>query len=189
MQTEVQKTKDQKEKPKKSMSAEILDWVKTLAIALAIALVLRTFVFTLIRVDGTSMLETLQDNDILFTTRFDRFFDSYERGDIVICNYPNVKGYRVKRVIGLPGDTVEVRSGVTYVNGEALDEPYVTHPARTDYGPYTVQEGEYFLMGDNRFVSKDSRSSDVGAIAKGDIAGKVRVILFPFSHAGSPYSD
>ena len=189
MQTEVLKTTDPKEKPKKNMRAEILDWVKTLAIAMAIALVLRTFVFTLIRVDGTSMLETLQNNDILFATRFDRFFDSYERGDIVICNYPNVKGYRVKRVVGLPGDTIEVRDSVTYLNGEALDEPFVTYPARSNYGPYTVQDGEYFLMGDNRAVSKDSRSADVGAIDKGEIAGKVRIILFPFSHAGSPYQE
>ncbi len=189
MQTEVQKNQEQKEKQKKSMGAEILDWVKTLAVALAIALVLRTFVFTLIRVDGTSMLETLQNNDILFATRFDRFFDSFDRGDIVICNYPNVKGYRVKRVIGLPGDTIEVRGGVTYLNGEAQEESYVVYPPRTDYGPYTVQEGEYFVMGDNRFVSKDSRSTDVGAIAKREMAGKVRLILFPFANMGSPYQD
>lgn len=165
---------------------EILEWVKSIAFALAVVLVLRTFVFQMVRVDGRSMLETLQDNDILFVTVFDRFFpENWQRGDIVICNYPNAKGYRVKRIIGLPGDTVAVKDGVTYVNGEALDEDeYIEHPAISDYEEITVPEGYYFMMGDNRAISKDSRHPSVGPIAESEIRGRVRCVVFPFSDIG-----
>lgn len=186
MQTETGKTAEGTKK--KVFVKELLDWGKSFAIALAIALLLRTFVFTMIRVDGDSMLNTLRDNDILFVTVFDRFIDDgYQRGDIVICYYPNAKGYRVKRVVGLPGETVEVKAGVTYINGEAQPELFVDNPARSDYGPYTVREGEFFLMGDNRAISKDSRNSAVGAIVADQIRGKARAIVFPFSRLGSPY--
>lgn len=163
-----------------SLGETIFDWVKSIAIAVLIAVLLRTFVFSLIRVDGQSMLETLQNNDVLFVTMFDHYIGNYERGEIVICNYPNRKGYRVKRVIGLPGETIEIRRGVTYINGEALAEDFVVYPSNDDYAARTLGEDEYFLMGDNRAVSRDSRANDVGPIARKEIQGVVRVVLFPF---------
>ena len=178
MQTE---TKAPDKKEKKTLGAEILDWVKTIAIALAVAFIIRTFVVSFVHVSGNSMLETLKDGDIMLVSMFDRYIGEYERGEVVICNYPNAKGYRVKRVVGLPGDTVEVRDKVTYVNGEAVEEPFVEHPARTNYGPITLEEGEYFLMGDNRASSKDSRHSDVGPIAEKEIVGVVRAVIYPFN--------
>ena len=178
MQTE---TKAPETKEKKTLAAEILDWVKTIALALVIALLIRTFVFSFVHVQGDSMLETLQDGDIMLVSMFDRFFGDYERGEVVICNYPGVKGYRVKRVAALPGDTIEIRDQVTYVNGEMVDEPFVEYPARADYGPVTLGEDEYFLMGDNRTYSKDSRHSDVGPIVKKEIVGVVRAVIFPFN--------
>ena len=174
-------TKAPEKKEKKTLGQEILEWGKAIVIALAIAFVVRTFLFGLVHVQGDSMLETLKDGDIMFVTMYDRFRAEYERGEVVICNYPNVKGYRVKRVVALPGDTVEIRDRVTYVNGEMADEPFVEHLARTDYGPVTLAEDEYFLMGDNRAVSKDSRHSDVGPIDKDEIVGVVRAVVFPFN--------
>ncbi|MBQ3222703.1 MAG: signal peptidase I [Clostridia bacterium] len=174
-------TKEAKQKEKNTLGREIFEWAKAIVIALVAALLIRTFVFGLVRVDGASMLETLQHGDIMFVTMYDRFFGDYERGEVVICNYPNAKGYRVKRVVGLPGDTIEIKDKQTYINGELLEEDYVEHLPRTAFGPYTVQEGEYFLLGDNRTVSKDSRSSDVGPIAEKEICGVVRAVIFPFN--------
>lgn len=178
MQTE---TKAPDKKEKKTLAAEILDWVKTIAIALAITFVIRTFVIGFVHVSGDSMLETLKNGDVMLVTMYDRFIGDYERGEVVICNYPNAKGYRVKRVVGLPGDTIEVRDKVTYVNGEPVDEPFVEHLARSNYGPVTLEEDEYFLMGDNRANSKDSRHQDVGPIAQREIVGVVRAVIFPFN--------
>lgn len=174
-------TQEARQKEKKTVGQEIMEWVRAIAVALIAALLIRTFVFSMVRVDGASMLETLQHGDIMFVTMFDRFFGDYERGEVVICNYPNAKGYRVKRVIGLPGDTVEIRGKETYINGELLQEEYVEHLPMTDYGPVTLGEEEYFLMGDNRTVSKDSRNGDVGPIVQGEIRGVVRAVVFPFS--------
>ena len=96
-------------KPKKSAKREALEWVLTIVAALAIAFVIRTFLFEPVRVDGGSMLETLQDGEIMFVTKFDYLGSNPDRFDVVICHYPN-RGTTnfVKRVVGLPGDTVEI---------------------------------------------------------------------------------
>jgi len=174
-------TKEAKAKEKKTLGQEILEWVKAIGIALIVALVVRSCVFSMVRVEGDSMLDTLKNGDIMFVTMFDRFLGDYERGEIVICNYPNAKGYRVKRVIGLPGETIEVKGQQTYINGELLEEEYIERLPRADYGPVTLGEEEYFLMGDNRTVSKDSRHSEVGPIVKKEICGVVRAVVFPIS--------
>ncbi len=167
--------------PKKSLKREILEWVVCLIVALAAFVVIRTFLFTMILVQGPSMMETLQDKDRVAATIIDLKINGPQRLDVVICNYPHVTdgSYRVKRVIGLPGETVQVKAGVTYVNGEALDEPYVRHPTSRDFGPYTVPDGHYFVMGDNRAVSKDSTYEDVGALSKDAIVAKARQIVWP----------
>ncbi len=173
----------QKARVKKSMGATIWEWVRTVALALAAALLLRTFVFSLIHVEGESMCNTLQNKDILFVTMFDHYTGGdYARGEIVICNYPNAKGYRVKRVVGLPGETFEIRGGTVYINGEELCEEYLGSEKNQDYAPITLGADEYFLLGDNRAYSRDSRSSEVGAIAEGEIRGVARAVIFPFGN-------
>lgn len=162
---------------------ELREWIVSIGGALLVAFIIRTFLFTMIRVDGGSMLETLQDGDRLFVTRIDVLISGVDRGDIIICHYPD-RGRTnfVKRVVGLEGDTVEIKDGVTYVNGEALVEDYIDHPTSVDFGPYTVPEGKIFVMGDNRANSSDSRY--VGAIDEDMIVGRARFRWWPFDSAG-----
>ena len=155
----------QKEKPKKTLKREIFEWVVTIAAAVLIAFVIRTFLFEPVRVDGGSMLETLQDGEIMFVTKYDYLTRDPERFDVVICHYPNRGSTNfVKRVVGLPGDTVEIRGGYLYVNGECYEEDYIEHRPYADFAAYTVPEGYYFVMGDNRANSHDSRADDVGPL-------------------------
>ena len=200
--------KEKKEKPPKSVAREIAEWILTIAAAVAIAMVVRTFVFEPVRVDGASMNNTLADGEIMFVSKYDysstwlvlpwqdaetkenapRFTTGGgpERFDVVICRYPGRGDTNfVKRVVGLPGDTVEIRDGYLYVNGERYDEPYVADEYRTaggsnglNYGPCTVPEGEYFVMGDHRNNSNDSRAQ--GTISRDMIIGHVRYVVFPF---------
>ena len=176
---------DKKEKPKKSMKQEIFEWIMVFVVAAAMAFVVRTFIFEPVRVDGSSMLDTLVDNEYMIATKFDYLLDNPERFDIVICDYPNTDDgmYRVKRVIGLPGEVIQLLGGELYVNGEHIAQDFDMHSITENFGPYTVPEGCYFVMGDNRNNSKDSRSAMVGPLARNQIKGHVRAVVFPFSNA------
>ena len=182
-------------KEKKSLGREILEWIVTIVAALAIALVIRTFIFEPVRVDGQSMDDTLADGEVMFVsklryTSFDFIggrisaFGDPKRFDVVICRYPN-RGYTnfVKRIIGIPGDTVRIEDGYVYVNDEKYDEPYINDDYRTGLGAnfpeFKVPEGQYFVMGDHRNNSNDSRY--VGPIDRNMIVGHVVQVLFPFS--------
>lgn len=177
---------------------EIAGWVLTLAFAALLALLINSFVFFFARVEGSSMLGTLKDGEVLFVWRAGYVFGQPQRGDIVICHYPKTKdgGYLdqkntcyVKRVIGLPGDTVSIRQGTVYINGEALKESYL-ETERTDsqsMEAVVLEEGEYFLMGDNRSDSTDSRR--MGAVERGKILGKAVGVVYPFTEFGSPYAN
>ena len=197
--------KPKAEKKRKTLAREILGWVLTFVAAVAIALPIRAFGFELVRVDGGSMDDTLASGEIMFVTKFDYatawlclpWADAASkekaprittggdprRFDVVICRYPGRGGTNfVKRVVGLPGDTVEVRGGYLYVNGEKQEEPWISDEYRggrlNTFGPCTVPEGEYFVMGDHRNDSNDSRSQ--GTLSRDRIVGHVRTVLFPF---------
>ena len=174
--------KGKKEKPKKSLQREIFEWVMVFVVAAAMAFVVRTLIFEPVRVDGRSMLNTLQDHEFMIATKFDYLLGDPERFDIVICDYPNTEDgmYRVKRVIGLPGETIELRAGELYVDGEHVEQNFDMTPNETNYGPFTVPENHYFVMGDNRNNSKDSRSPMVGPLERSMIKGHVRAVVFPF---------
>lgn len=173
-----------KEKPKKSIKQEIFEWIMVFVVAAAIAFPVRTFIFEPVRVDGSSMLNTLTDSEFMIATKFDYLFGDPERFDIVICHYPNTNDgmYRVKRVIGLPGETVELRMGKLYVNGEFMEQDFEMTPNQTNFGPITVPQDSYFVLGDNRNNSKDSRSAMVGPLERSMIKGHVRAVVFPFGN-------
>ena len=198
--------KQKEEKKKKSLTREILEWILTIVVAIAIALPIRAFGFELVRVDGESMDDTLANGEIMFVTKYDyastwlsfpwQDDESKEKAtrittggnpqrfDVVICRYPGRGDTNfVKRVVGLPGDTIEIRDGYLYVNGDRYEEPYIRDEYRSGrmntFGPYTVPAGEYFVMGDHRNNSNDSRSQ--GAISRDMIIGHVRTVLYPFS--------
>lgn len=192
-QTSAEESAPKKEKKRIDWKKELREWTLSLVVALAIVFVVRTFLFTLIHVEGDSMYDTLIDTERLFVTIADVRLDGVQRGDVVICHYPGRgRTYFVKRVVGMPGDTVERVDGVTYVtykdeNGETVRESLDRAPGSyEDYAPYTLDEDEYFVVGDNRAVSHDSRdwkdsdsSRDVGPIRKNMIIGRVRYVIWP----------
>ncbi len=157
-------------------------WIRELLIAIAIVLIVRTFLFSIITVKGTSMLETLQDGDRLYVSILTPRLTGYERGDIVICHYPGRNDQCVKRIVGLPGETIRIQDGTVYINGEMLPENYLDHTASYSYPETTLADDEYFVLGDNRPVSHDSHSEDVGPVTR--MVGKVRCILWPFNRWG-----
>ena len=190
-------------KQKKSFWRELGEWMVSLAAAVVIVLIIQNFLFTLIRVDGDSMNSTLWNGERLFVTVADVKFGTVDRNSVVICHYPNRgRTFFVKRVVGVPGDTVYRENGVTHIvyetvdeNGEAitvdtpLDAEFVSifyNPAN-DYEPYVLADDEYFVVGDNRGNSHDSRdwndsdpSMDVGPITKDMLVGCVRCVIWPF---------
>lgn len=168
----------------KNAKKEIREWVVALLTALVLVVLIRTFLFTVIRVDGESMLDTLHDGDRLIVTILDKKISGAHRGDVVICHYPDRTERFVKRVVAIGGDTVEVKDTQLYVNGEAVEEPYLTRPQRGNYGPITVPEGEYFVMGDNRGNSNDSTASHVGTLDEDMVLGIARLIMWPPSDIG-----
>ena len=174
--------KNKKEEKKKTVGQEILSWILTFAVAIALALVIRTFIFEPVRVDGHSMDYTLADNEYMIVTKYDYLLGEPERFDVIICHYPE-RGRTnfVKRLVGMPGDTVSMLNGTLYVNGEAIDEPYITNKANYNMQAYTLKDDEYFVLGDNRSSSNDSQI--IGPISREQIKGHVRCVAFPFKNA------
>lgn len=166
------------EKRKKSWKRELVEWFLTFACAIAIALPIRAFVFEPVAVIGSSMNNTLANQELMFTTKFDYLFGAPERFDVVICHYPGREENFVKRVVGIPGDTVAVQGGYLYINGERYAEEYIVHRPDYDMSAYTVQADEYFVLGDNRSNSNDSHL--VGPLKRNQIVAHVRSVFYPF---------
>lgn len=165
---------------KSNKKNEWLEWAKAIIIAVLIAFFLKTFIFATSIVDGESMDPTLQDGERVIFNKIIYILDEPERGDIVIIEKPH-KNY-VKRVIGLPGETIEINDGHLYINGNRYDQTFLSESAQRqsgNYGPEKVPEGSYFVMGDNRAISKDSRNG-LGYIEEDEIIGRSEFVIFPF---------
>ena len=154
----------------------ILEALIEFAAALALALLLRRFVCMLAIVKGRSMMNTLRNGDILFAVRRG-LCGGLRRFDVVLCRYPNRKQLFVKRVVGLPGERIAIEDGRLMIDGAPVEEGFPLRPARRDMAERTLGADEYFLMGDNRPASHDSRS--VGAIREEKILATARCIVFP----------
>lgn len=165
-----------------SKSRAALGWVISITVAIAIALLVRGFVFEIIQVDGESMWPTLYTNERVAVEKVTRYFGMPERGDIIIVTYPNMDGTFVKRAIGLPGDTVEVKDSTVYINGEAMVEDYINQDEPyADMEAITVPEDHVFVMGDNRAHSLDSRTYYIGALPHENIVGHGFAVIWPFN--------
>ena len=165
-----------------AVKKEIREWLLSLVVAVVVVTLIRSFLFTIIRVDGPSMSDTLLDGDKLFVTIADMKIIGPQRFDVVICKYPQRRDHYVKRVIGLPGEVVELRANKLYVNGEYVEQHFDIGSSAPDFGPITVPADSYFVLGDNRGNSKDSRSAMVGPLERDMIKGHVRAVVFPFGN-------
>jgi len=143
-----------------SLKREIRVWTRDLLIAIGLALVIIVFLYQPVKVEGTSMAPLLSDQERIFINKFVYRFEPIQRGDVVVFWYPldRSKSF-IKRIIALPDEVVQIRSGVVYVDGQALAEPYVPpqYEDLSDYGPVRVPRDMYFVMGDHRISSNDSR--------------------------------
>jgi len=163
---------------KKSVGREIMEWIFVVVFAVSVALLIRTFIFEPVRVDGESMLYTLSNNEYMIVTKYQYLFNDPERFDIVICHFPGRgKTNFVKRVVGVPGDIVEVRDAMLYVNGEPVDEPDIVNKPNYTMPEVTIGEGQFFVLGDNRSHSNDSHI--IGPLDRDQIIGKVRLVVWP----------
>lgn len=181
--------KEAKQQKKKTPLGETLDFCLPIVIAVIVAILLKTFVFANAVVPTGSMLNTIQENDRIIASRIEYNFTDPERYDIIIFKYPDDttgKTNYVKRIIGLPGETVQIVNGVVYVtdtdgNTQQLRDDFVTNCVPTgNYGPYTVPEDSYFVMGDNRNSSIDSRFwKTTNYVSRDKIIGKVKFRYYP----------
>lgn len=183
------------EKREKKEKNETLEWIKALLIAFGLVAVIRLFLFTPIVVDGVSMMPTLTHGDRMIVNKIGYTIGKPDRFDVIVFHAPEQKDY-IKRVIGLPGDTVEYVDDTLYINGEPYEEPYLDErkaetidlPLTEDFtleskiGSATVPEGHLFVLGDNRRKSKDSRH--IGVIAIDEVVGSTNFIFWPMNDFG-----
>ena len=173
---------DQYENMRGSRSFRNVEFLLYIVAVVLVALTIRSFIAEPIRVDGDSMVPTLIHNEDMFVEKMSYWFSDPLRGDIVICFYPGYTESCVKRVIGLPGETVSIVDGAIYINGKQLDESaYWSGEIIGDMDPVTVGQREVFVVGDNRNGSKDSRNPSVGCIPYAKVVGRVVAVVYPFS--------
>lgn len=155
----------------------IKEIIPYIVIVLVVVLI-RTFIITPVRVDGESMKNTLKNGDILLLYKL----GSINRLDIIVLDEEKDNEKIIKRVIGLPGETVAIKKGKIYINDKVIDDEYA-YGETSDYDKVTLEDDEYFILGDNRLISKDSRY--FGPIKENEIKGKIVFRLFPFTKIGT----
>lgn len=172
----------------KSILKELMGWIVYIIIIVALAWVIITFVGQRTQVSGHSMETTLSHGDQLIVDKISYRFRDPDRYDIVVFPYQyEEKTYYIKRIIGLPGETVQIVDGYVYIDGQQLDEHY-GNEVMLDPGiaeePVTLGNDEYFVLGDNRNNSQDSRAANVGVIHRKDLLGRAWIRIWPLSEFG-----
>ena len=178
---------DDEASPHRSSSARIfVDWVVVIVIALLVAFLVRGFVLAHFVVDGSSMSPTLESGDRVFVNKLSYRLHDPNRGDVVVLHQISGASERdlIKRIIGLPGEEIEMRSCQVFIDGAALSEPYLDPATRNgncggDFEPVQVPAASVFVMGDNRGGSQDSRQ--LGPIDRDDLVGRAFVVFWPTS--------
>lgn len=179
--------KDSKAK-ESSWVKELLQWAGVFAGAFILALLINRFLIVNAQIPSGSMEDTIMTGDRIFGNRLTYLVSDPERFDIIIFKYPDDESQLfIKRIIGLPGETVEIHDGNIYINGssEPLQDVSIKEPMIGNYGPYTVPEGCYFVMGDNRNDSKDSRFWEHTYVSRDEILGKAFFRYWPFDSIGT----
>ncbi|MDU6263651.1 MAG: signal peptidase I [Anaerocolumna aminovalerica] len=159
----------------KNKKSEILSWIKIVVSAFVVALVINNFIIVKAEVPTGSMENTVMTHDQIVGYRLAYLFSTPKRGDIIMFPFPDDESTNyLKRIIGLPGEVIEIIDGKVYINGstEPLKEDYLKEEPKGSYGPYTVPEDSYFMMGDNRNSSLDSRVWEHPFVKKEKIIGK-----------------
>ena len=172
----------------KSTAKEVLDWILYIGIVLILSWLIVTFVGVRTVVDGQSMEPTLQDGNNLIVDKLSYRFRDPKRYEIIVFTYKYEENtYYIKRIIGLPGETVQVKNGEVYIDGEILGEDYGAE-AMEDAGiasdPIELGTDEYFVLGDNRNHSSDSRDPSVGVLRREDLIGRAWIRIYPFDEMG-----
>lgn len=179
---------DKEDTKKRSAAREVVSMLIYIAVVLVLTYLIITFVGQRTQVIGDSMYPTLHDNDNLIVDKISYRFSEPERYDIIVFPYQyEEKTYYIKRIIGLPGETVQVIDGYVYINGKQLDENYgrsVMETAGLAADEIKLGDNEYFLLGDNRNESSDSRMPDVGNIKREDIIGRAFIRIWPLNKFG-----
>ncbi len=174
------------ERRKAGIGSVLRVWIRDLVVSLAVSAFIIIFLYQPVKVEGTSMLPSLEDQERIFINKLVYHLGPIERGDVVVFQYPldPSKSY-IKRVVGLPGDRVKIADGTVYVNGRALSESYVPEDFRDtrSYREITVPADSYFVLGDHRSLSNDSR--EFGAVPLRFIAGKAVFIYWPMEKLGA----
>ncbi|NLJ88160.1 MAG: signal peptidase I [Epulopiscium sp.] len=174
----------------KKVIKELFEWIKDILIAGLATLFIINFLFQNTQVIGNSMEPSLQDGNSIIINKLVYRLKVPQRGDIIAFKNPdNPSEHYIKRIIGIPGDTIEIKEGKVYLNGNLLEEDYILEPmdisiiGNMDY-PVLVSEDNYFVMGDNRNISYDSRYKDIGLVNKSSITGKGLIRIWPLNKIG-----
>lgn len=182
MSTEKHTAKDDGENTtkKRNIVKEVIIYGVVLLLALLLAQFWKNYVTTKVEVISGSMRDTLEVGDRLIASKLPYIFGEPKRGDIVVFRFPDDETeVYIKRLIGLPGEVIEIVDGYVYVDGVLLEEDYVRGNREGDYGPYEVPPGEYFMLGDNRLQSGDSREWNDKYVSKNQIIGKGMFLYKP----------
>ena len=166
-------------KEKRAYKDTVKEVIPYVIIKICVVLV-RTFLITPIKVNGTSMTDTLHHRDTMILNKISMKFNDIERFQIVVIDSSD--SYIIKRIIALPGESIEYKNNRLYINDKIIADPYNGKNETEDFEKVTVPKGHYFVMGDNRGNSWDSRS--IGFIGKEDILGTIKLVIFPFKNIG-----
>lgn len=175
----------------KNAGSSFLEWAKSFLIAIVLAVVIKLFIFSPYTVYGDSMKPTLHNGERMLVNKAPARMLGLQRGDIVILRLKNDSRYYVKRLIGLPGEIIEMKNDRLFINGKPVKEPYVSRFKREaeekgmlftgDFGPIQIPGDKYYVLGDNRLKSMDSRNG-LGLAEKSEIVGKSEYTIYPLDH-------